>query len=146
MPVITTSQAPAAKPMGASLLLTTSYQTLVEAPLYVVPLVGFNTGTTNARGAVEFSSPLLVTNIDSASRSFTARITRASGTVVVIANAIVIEPNDVLPFPLNGQFLIRDDTVSLSVGDKLELLASNNNAIVVTASYTEGQAEDDDVT
>lgn len=144
MPTIITDQAPAAKPVGKSLLLTTSYQTLVEAPLYDVPLVGFNTSRIDARGAVEFSSPLLVTNIDSASRSFTARITRASGTVVVIANAIVIEPNDVLPFPLNGQFLIREKTDL--AGDKLELLASNNNAIVVTASYTEGQAEDNDVT
>jgi hypothetical protein len=146
MPVITTDQAPAAKPIGANLLLTTSYQTLVEAPLYVVPLVGFNTGTTNARGVVEFSSPLIITNIDTTSRSFTVRISRATGFSFVIANAVVVEPNDVMPFPLNGQFLIRDDTVSVSVGDRLELLASANNALVATVSYTEGQAEDDDVT
>ena len=146
MPVITTSQAPAAKPVGANLLLTTSWQDLVEAPLYVVPLVGFSTATVNARGVVEFSSPLLITNIDSTTRSFSARITRASGSSFVIANAVTVEANDVLPFPLNGQFLIRDDTVSLSVGDKLELLASANNALVATVSYTEGQAEDNDVT
>lgn len=146
MPVITTSQAPAAKPVGANLLLTTSWQDLVEAPLYVVPLVGFSTATVNARGVVEFSSPLLITNIDNTTHSFSARITRASGVSFVIANAVIVEANDVLPFPLNGQFLIRDDTVSLSVGDKLELLADASNVLVATVSYTEGQAEDNDVT
>ena len=147
MPVITTNQAPAAKPVAANLLLTTTYQTLVEAPIYIVPRLGFNVDTVNARGVVEFSSPLIVTNISTSTQTFSVRITRTTTSTTstfAIANAIVVEPNDVLPFPLNGQFLIRDtlDTA----GDKLEVLASANNAIVVTISYTEGQAEDDDVT
>jgi len=144
MPVITTSQAPAAKPLAANLTLTTSYQTLVEAPSYVVPLVGFNAGTRSARGVAEFSSPLLVTNIGTVSRTFTARVTRVSPSgSFVIANQMVVEPNDVVIFPLNGQFLLREPNAA--AGDKIELLASANSQVVVTISYTEGQAEEDDV-
>ena len=144
MPVITTSQAPAAKPVAANLTLTTSYQTLVEAPSYIVPIVGFNAATRSARGVVEFSSPLLVTNNDTVSRTFTARITRdtPAGSFVIVKQ-MVVEPNDVVIFPLNGQFLLREPNAA--AGDKIELLASVNSQVVVTTSYTEGQAEEDDV-
>lgn len=141
---ITTSQAPAAKPLAKNLTLTTSYQTLVEADNYSVPQTGFNTANVNARGVVEFSSPLLVANNDSSARTFTVRITRVtpSGTFV-IANALPVEPNDVAVFPLNGQFLLAEKNASS--GDKIEVLASVNSQLVATVSYTQSQAEEDDV-
>jgi hypothetical protein len=117
---------------------------MVEAPAYTVPLLGFNAGTRTARGVVEFSSPLLVTNISASAATFTARIIRVSpaGTFI-LANQYTVEPNDVVVFPLNGQFLLRE--VTSSSGDVLDLQASANNALVATVSYTEGQAEEDDV-
>lgn len=141
---ITTSQAPAAKPLAKNLTLTTSYQTLVEADNYSVPQTGFNTAYVNARGVVEFASPLLVTNNDSASRTFTARITRItpSGSFVIV-NAMTVEPNDVVIFPLNGQFLLAEKNDGS--GDKLEILASVNSQLVATLSYTQSQAEEDDI-
>jgi hypothetical protein len=144
MALIVTSQAPVAKPKAANLLLTTSAVAMVEAPAYTVPLLGFNAGTRTARGVVEFSSPLLVTNISASAATFTARIIRVSpaGTFI-LANQYTVEPNDVVVFPLNGQFLLRE--VTSSSGDVLDLQASANNALVATVSYTEGQAEEDDV-
>jgi len=145
MPLIVTSQAPVAKPKAINLLLTTTEVAAVECPGYTVPLLGFNAGTRTARGVVEFSSPLLVTNISASVASFTARIIRVSpaGTFI-LANEYVVEPNDIVVFPMNGQFLLRE--VTSGSGDILDLKASANNALVATLSYTEGQAEEDDVT
>jgi len=143
--LIVTSQAPVAKQIGVTLALTTTEAIMAEAPGYTVPLLGFNAGTRTARGVIEFSSPLLVTNITTVSATFTVRIIRItpSGTFV-IANAITVEPNDTLIFPLNGNFLLRETTEA--AGDYLDIKASANASLVATVSYTEGQAEEDDVT
>jgi hypothetical protein len=154
MPLIVTSQAPVAKQKSVNLALTTTEAIMVEAPGYTVPLLGFNAGTRRARGVVEFSSPLLVTNITTVSATFTARIIRVNpaGTFV-IANQVPVEPTDTLIFPLNGQFLLREiyqpppnDTLLGLSGDYLDIKASANTSLVATLSYTEGQAEEDDVT
>ena len=143
--LISTSQAPVAKQIGVTLALTTAEAIMAEAPAYTVPLLGFNAGTRTARGVVEFSSPLLVTNITTVSATFTARIIRITpaGTFVV-ANAITVEPNDTLIFPLNGNFLLRE--TNEIAGDYLDIKASANASLVATLSFTEGQAEEDDVT
>lgn len=143
--LIVTSQAPVAKQIGVTLALTTTEAIMAEAPAYTVPLLGFNAGTRTARGVVEFSSPLLVTNITTVSATFTARIIRITpaGTFV-IANAITVEPNDTMIFPLNGNFLLRE--TNQAGGDYLDIKASANTSLVATVSYTEGQAEEDDVT
>lgn len=146
MAIINTTQAPAAKPLAVNLELTTTYQTFVEANAYTVPLVGFNAGTRTARGVAEFSSPLLVTNISSSPATFSVQIVRGFSNPAVtflIANEMVVEPNDVVIFPLNGQFLLREPTGF--AGDRLQLKASANARLVATISYTEGQAEEDDV-
>ena len=154
MPLIVTSQAPVAKPGAVTLALTTTEAIMVEAPGYTVPQLGFNAGTRRARGVVEFSSPLIVTNITTAAATFTARIIRVNpaGTFV-IANEYLVEPNDAVIFPLNGQFLLREifqpppnDTLLSLSGDYLDIKASANASLVATVSYTEGQAEEDDVT
>lgn len=54
-----------------------------------------------------------------------------------ITENIPVEPRDTLVFPLNGQFL--------TTGDRLQVKSSDNNLIDVTLSYTEGQAEEDDL-
>jgi len=143
--LIVTSQAPVAKQIGVTLALTTTEAIMVEAPGYTVPLLGFNAGTRTARGVAEFSSPLLVTNVTTVAATFTARIIRISpaGTFV-IANGITVEPNDTVIFPLNGQFLLRENTQV--AGDYLDIKASANASLVATVSFTEGQAEEDDVT
>lgn len=143
--IIPTSQAPVAKQIGVTLALTTTEAILAEAPAYNVPLLGFNAGTRTARGVIEFSSPLLISNITTTAASFTARIVRITpaGTFV-IANEVVVEPNDTLIFPLNGHFLLRE-TAEVA-GDYLDIKASANTSLVATVSYTEGQAEEDDVT
>lgn len=142
--LIVTSQAPVARPLAASLALTTSEVVLAEAPGYTVPLLGFNAGTRTARGVVEFNSPLMVTNITSSAAWFTARIIRISpaGTFI-IANQYTVEPNDAVLFPLNGHFLLREPTQI--AGDYLDIRASVNSALVATVSFTEGQAEENDV-
>jgi hypothetical protein len=143
-PLIVTSQAPVAKQIGVTLALTTTEAIMAEAPGYTVPLLGFNAGTRTARGVVEFSSPLLVSNITTVSQTFTARIIRITpaGTFV-IANAVTVEPNDTLIYPLNGHFLLRETTEI--AGDYLDIKANANASLVATLSYTEGQAEEDDV-
>jgi hypothetical protein len=117
---------------------------MAEAPAYNVPLLGFNAGTRTSRGVVEFSSPLLVTNITNVAATFTARIIRiAPAGTFVIANALVVEPNDTVIYPLNGNFLLRE--TSEAAGDYLDIKASANTSLVATVSFTEGQAEEDDV-
>jgi hypothetical protein len=139
MTTVTTSQAPTAKPVGVSLELTTAYQTIIAVPDYLIPVAGSTdpTETRTAPGVAEVSSPLLLTNKDSVSRTVSVRITRAGGSSFILANALVVEPYDVVIFPLNGQFLQTDDV--------LQVLASANSAVDATISYTVGQAEEDDV-
>lgn len=64
--VITTEQAPSAKPLSASLPLTTEWQTVIDVPVYDVPVVGFGSTRRVAPGVAEPSSPILVTNVSSA--------------------------------------------------------------------------------
>lgn len=144
LPLIVTSQAPVAKQKGVTLALTTTEAIMAEAPGYTVPLLGFNSGTRTARGVIEFSSPLLVTNVTTVPATFTARIIRITpaGTFV-IANALTVEPNDTVIFPINGQFLLRE--TNQIAGDYLDIKASANASLVATVSFTEGQAEEDDV-
>lgn len=54
-----------------------------------------------------------------------------------LAENTPVEPRDVLVFPLNGQFLLS--------GDRLQVKANDDNLLEVTVSYTEGQAEEDDL-
>jgi hypothetical protein len=61
--VVRTEQAPSAKPVATSLKLTTEWQTLVDTPVYDVPVVGFGSARRIAPGVSEPSSPILVTNV-----------------------------------------------------------------------------------
>lgn len=136
--IITTSQAPDAKPIGVSKTLTTEWQTIMEVPSYEVPEESFGGGTKIVPGVAEIISPLIVCNKSNGTKSFSIRVFRnEANTNFSIASQIPVPAYDSLFFPLNGQFIF--------TGDKLEITANTNSDIDITLSYTVGQAEQDDV-
>ena len=139
MPVIIqTSQAPDAKPIGLSVSATTDWTSIIEVPSYDIPSQQFGGGRDVVPGVAEIISPMLLSNKTSSTETISIRVYRASSnTVFTIANQIPVPPNDIMPIPLNGQFIFTDDT--------LDIVASANSAVDVTISYTVGQAEEDDV-
>jgi hypothetical protein len=231
---IVTEQAPSAKPVSISEVATTEWKTIIDVPDYDVPVVGFGAERRIAPGVAEISSPLIATNVTSASQRVSVRIikserllasgqtqanfdgvssngtfsggtgysngevitllngatvtvtTVSSGVVTafslttvgnkvpregdeitsipqfsssslginfslnagesnfsnttstfILANESPVEINDVLIVPLNGQFLL--------TGDRLQVKGSSSDGLHVTLSYTEGQAEEDDL-
>jgi hypothetical protein len=136
--VITTSQAPDAKPIGASITLDTSWQTLVEVPSYEVPEETFGGGTVVVPGVAEIISPLIVCNRSTTTRTFSIRVYRESiDATYFLADTVAVPAKDTLFFPLNGQFFF--------AGDTLEITASATDVLDATLSYTVGQAEQNDV-
>lgn len=134
-----TSQAPDAKPIGISKSISNAgWTTLIEVPEYEIPEETFGGGTIIVPGVAEIISPLLITNTTSSSATVDIRIYRNSDTTnYIIASQLPIPAYDILPMPLNGQFI--------ASGDKLEITSSTASGINVTISYTVGQAEQDDV-
>lgn len=134
-----TSQAPDAKPVGVSKSITNAgWTTLIEVPQYEIPEETFGGGTITVPGVAEIISPLLITNTTASSIDVDIRIYRNSDTSnYLIATQLPIPAYDILPLPLNGQFI--------ASGDKLEITSSAASGINVTISYTVGQAEQDDV-
>lgn len=135
---IITSQAPDAKPLGISKSISTDWTTLISVPEYEIPEETFGGGTITVPGVAEIISPLLITNITSSSATVDIRIyRRADQTNYLIASLLPIPAYDILPMPLNGQFI--------ATGDLLQITSSTESGINVTISYTVGQAEQDDV-
>lgn len=136
---IITSQAPDAKPIGVSKSISNAgWTTLIETPQYEIPEETFGGGTIIVPGVAEIISPLLITNTTSSSATVDIRIYRNSDTTnYIIASQLPIPAYDILPMPLNGQFI--------ASGDLLEITSSTASGINVTISYTVGQAEQDDV-
>lgn len=134
-----TSQAPDAKPIGVTKSISNAdWTTLIEVPEYEIPEETFGGGTITVPGVAEIISPLLITNTTSSSATVDIRIYRYIDTTnYLIASELPIPAYDVLPMPLNGQFI--------ASGDKLEVISSTASGINVTISYTVGQAEQDDV-
>jgi hypothetical protein len=134
-----TSQAPDAKPIGVSKSITNAgWTTLIETPNYEIPEETFGGGTIVVPGVAEIISPLLISNISAASITVDIRIYRQIDTTnYLLATQLPIPAYDILPLPLNGQFI--------ASGDKLEITCDAVSGINVTISYTVGQAEQDDV-
>lgn len=138
MTTLITSQAPDAKPVGLSAILTTSWASLIEVPNYEIPEETFGGGTKIVPGVAEIISPLLICNTSVSTVTISVRIYRVSTALTyALVNALPIPANDIVAIPLNGQFI--------ATGDILEATASSNSALNVTISYTVGQAEQDDV-
>ena len=135
--IITTEQAPSAKPINVVLQLDTSFQQLIDTVRYDIPVVGLGGQRRIAEGVSEITSPIVLTNTSAQSATVTARIVKG-GVNFIVANAIRVEPNDIVYVPLNGQFLLSETE------DKLEITASADNTINAMISFTQGQAEEDD--
>ena len=136
--IISTSQAPDAKPVGLSVSLTTDWQPIIEVPSYQIPELVFGGDTVVVPGVAEIITPLLIANRDVQTVDVSIRIYRASSnTTFWLANEVPIPRFDVIAYPMNGQFIY--------TGDILEVKATTNNTVDVTISYTLGQAEEDDV-
>ena len=136
---IITSQAPDAKPIGISKFVSNEDWTpLIEVPRYEIPEETFGGGTIIVPGVAEIITPLIITNTTSASLTVDIRIFRNVDSLeYLIARNLPIPAFDILPLPLNGQFI--------ATGDRLEIRSNAATGIVVTMSYTVGQAEQDDV-
>jgi hypothetical protein len=145
IPIITTSQAPDAKPIAFSGTLSDDWISIITVPSYEVPQQSFGGGVDVVPGVGEIISPLLVSNFSAATALISIRVYRENqadvgnntGTYFFVMKDVPIPTNDMIPIPLNGQFIFR--------GDTLDVKASVNSAIDVTISYTLGQAEQDDV-
>ena len=137
MATIITDQAPSAKPINVVKRLTNVFQDLITVDDYDIPVVGLGGQRRIAPGVAEVTSPLIISNISSEAATVTLRIVRDTVNFV-IANGIIVEPNDIVYIPLNGQFLLSQ------TNDKLQAIASANDRINVTVSFTQGQAEEDD--
>jgi len=136
--IITTTQAPDAKPVGLSVTLSESWDPIIEVPSYSIPELVFGGTNVTVPGVGEIITPLIIANRDVVTVDVSVRIYRASSnSIFYLANEIPIPSFDVLSFPMNGQFIY--------TGDILEMKATSNNSVDVTISYTVGQAEQDDV-
>jgi hypothetical protein len=136
--IITTSQAPDAKPIGLSVALYTSWQTIIEVPSYEIPELVFGGETVVVPGVGEIISPMLISNRDIGTVNVSVRIYREeANTYFYIANEIPVPSYDILALPMNGQFI--------ATGDTVDVKASTDNTCDVTISFTVGQAEQDDV-
>ncbi len=136
--IIQTSQAPDAKPIGLSKKLSTGWEAVIEVPSFEVPQESFGGGTNIVPGVAEIISPMLVCNLTANTETISIKIFRDSlNDDFFVVNELPIPSNDILPIPLNGQFIY--------TGDLLMVTASSNDAIDITVSYTIGQAEEDDV-
>lgn len=136
--IIQTSQAPDAKPIAVSKTLEDDWEAIIEVPSYEVPEESFGGGSIVVPGVAEIISPLIVSNTTASTSFVSIRIYRADvDAFFFIANEIPVPGTDVMPIPLNGQFIL--------TGDRLEIKASANNELDITISFTVGQAEQDDV-
>lgn len=141
MTTIITSQAPDAKPIAISRKLTDQWESIVEVPNFEVPEESFGGGRVIVPGVAEIISPLLVSNISSATAKFSLQIyrfrTATVGETFLLANEIQVPARDIIAIPLNGQFIL--------TGDRLEVKALAPDQLTITLSFTIGQAEQDDV-
>jgi len=81
---VVTEQAPSAKPVSISFKVTDQWTTIIDVPDYDVPVVGFGTTRRVAPGVAEISSPLMISNANTASDNISVRIIRSER---YIANA-----------------------------------------------------------
>lgn len=134
---IVTEQAPSAKPINVVLTLNSTFQELIGTVQYDIPVVGLGGQRRIAPGVSEITSPIVLSNTSNQAETVTVRIVKG-GSNFVVANEVPVEPNDLVYIPLNGQFLLSE------TDDKLEITASEDNAITAMISFTQGQAEEDD--
>jgi len=136
--IITTSQAPDAKPVIANVVVTTVEKVLISVPQYEVPELVFGGSTVVEDGVGEVISPLIVCNTSANTETVSVITERwPSGLRFNLVSNLQIPANETYALPLNGQFF--------KSGDELRIVSSSNDALNATISYTLGQSEEDDV-
>lgn len=136
MTVISTSQAPDAKPVAVSMELTTEWQDVITVPRYEIPEETFGGGVIEVPAVAELITPMIVCNKVANTASISIRVFREdANTSFMLANEVPIVINNLITVPLNGQFVYD--------GDILQAKSDSNNSIDITLSYTVGQAEQD---
>lgn len=136
---IVTSQAPDAKPVAVNKVVTTNWQVLADVPQYEVPELVFGGSTTVEPGVGEIISPLILCNTTNATATIDVQIHRdgdVNAEFYVLRN-MPIGAYQTTAIPLNGQFL--------GSGDTLEIKSDTDLAVHATISFTQGQAEENDV-
>ena len=136
MAVVVTEQAPSAKPISVITSVASTYQDIISVDSYEIPVRGFAAETRVAPGVVEVTSPVTVSNTTENRETFDLQII-SDNTSFTIADAIPVEPNEIVYIPLNGQFF-RSQT-----DDRLQIRASTGGALTILLSFTQGQAEED---
>ena len=135
---IRTSQAPDAKPIAKSILLSTNWQVLIEVPYYEVPELVFGGSTTIESGVGEVISPLICCNVTANTATVDLRVHRHEDNFeYFFLRNLQVPAFDTIPIPMNGQFF--------KTGDVLEIISDTDLAIHANLSFTLGQAEEDDV-
>lgn len=134
--IISTNQAPAAKPVPNSMVLKDYHRILLEAPEYNVPVSGYGNRTRLAPALLEVSSPLIACCTTDTPANIDVVIVRNGTEFPVVRNYSVI-PEETLFIPLNGTMLLS--------GESLMVKASEDDRVSVTISATVGQAEEDNV-
>jgi hypothetical protein len=132
---IITDQAPSAKPISISVKVTDEWQTIIDAPDYDVPVVGFGTTRRIAPGASEISSPLIVANIVSETSNISVRIIKAERYITAAQDEI--NYNDI---GLNGTF---SGGVGHAVSDVITL---DNGATVTVDAVSSGEVTEFTIT
>jgi hypothetical protein len=137
MATIATTSPPVGTPKRKSVVLTTSWVSLVTVDNYsVTRVVAGAFSTVTVGGVGEITSPLILTNVTTTARWASARIVRVSaGGTSRIIHQQLIPAGESLVVPINGQFLL--------TGDTLDIQAEANSAIEATLSWTQGEAEGD---
>jgi hypothetical protein len=127
------------KQIVARVSLTTSYQTVLEAPDFDVPSLP---GDTNPRrivpGMQELITPILFCNLTDDIVTIDVRILLEGGGTLTIASLFPVAERDVTLLPLQGQVLTKLDELSAN-GDRLQIKASSAASVValITASEKE---------
>lgn len=146
--VISTTQAPDAKPVVRSLRVTTTEAPLITVPQYEVPELVFGGSFVVENGVGEVISPLILCNTTANTVSVSVRAERYAQEDTINVNDIndlelyfaknlQIPGYETIALPLNGQFF--------RSGDELRIVSDTDFAVVATISFTLGQAEENDV-
>ena len=124
-----------------TITLTNGANVVVDAVDGVGRVTGFTITTTVGEPVQAVPEPLEQLSTTGAGTGFSITVadTNLSSTDghFYIGRDIRIEAEDTLIFPVNGQFLL--------TRDKLQIRANIDDYIHATVSYTEGQAEEDDI-
>jgi len=135
---IVTSQAPDAKPVARSVVVTTFYQDLIRVPNYNVPELVFGGSNTIKSGVGEVMSPLILCNTTNTTAIIDVESYRYLENIkYYFIKNLPIPPYETISIPLNGEFF--------KTGDMLQIKGDLESGVHAIISFTLGQSEENDV-